>query len=302
MTAPPGSTEPTRLSRAFLYLAYAGMFALLGGGAMFFSAWLYFQFDEALGWPGGAGNLSGMVALLGLMRYLKAGRGWRGLLPGFLDSGTATALLIANVTTATVILWAADPALATGMLGWVRALLIGLVLTLPVYIGGAVLMERWLKSDAPWKDWFRNGNARERWMLRIVLSAAVFYLAWLAASETMFRLAAAYPVVKGTHFFFQIFLVVAVGIFMATASLSDLRSAVRSLLGALVLFEAILALTISGMAVLVALQSDNIILALAVEYLLLAPIYLGAHALIAHRPGGWDGEAGDVIVEEKARS
>lgn len=293
-----GSTEPAGLSRALPYLAYAGMFTLLGGGAMFFSAWLYFQFDEALGWPGGAGNLPGILALLGLMRCVRTGRGWRGLLPGFLDTGTATALLIANVAAATVILWAADPALATGMLGWVRALLIGLVLTLPVYIGGAVLMERWLKSDASWKDWFRNENFRSKTGLSILLGLLALVACDLAGTAIGDWLLAVYPAADGfVSASVSTWALMVMFTFFITGP-SDSRSALRSIAAALVVFETAAASTVTVGVIAIVLQSDSMLLATS-KIILPATVFTGAILLIAHRPGGWADEAADEGRKEE---
>lgn len=225
---------------------------------------------------------------------------WGEILPAFLAAATAAVALATNIVAAAVLLWAYDPAIARGKDGFFVAGVAGVLLSLPIAFGALVLMRRWLESDMLWRDRFRNDEPRGPMGLRFLLTLAVLYLAWLAASEITLRLAAAYPAVKETHFVPQIFLVFAVGMFVDTASLKDLRSVLRTLRATLVVFEAILALAISGTTVLVTLQSDNILLAVTVEFLLLVPVYLDATIMVTHRPGIRGDGVGNTGQEEEA--
>lgn len=282
---PAPSAAIAALTAAVVMLAgWAGLFVWL-------EPLLYEPYAEILGWGTGRGSL-GIATGAAVLAGLSCGsRGWRGLPMALLAGSVFATTMVANVTAATVVLWALDPSLATGRGGYLAVFLAGLFLSLPVAGGVLYLLRPQWAWEPPWRERFRNDGPRGPMILRVVLSAAVLYLAWLAASETMFRLAAAYPAVKGINFVPQILPVFAVAMFVATASLPDLRSVMRALLAALVLFEAILALAISGTAVLATLQSDNVLVAITVELLLLAPIYLGAHVLAAHKSGDRGGAA-----------
>ena len=275
--------------------AFAGTFVFAGGMVVLAEGWFYEPHAATLDWGPGRSYITlvlgaGILASMGC-----ANKGWKAVPMAFLAGSIFALVMVANIVAATVVLWALDPALATGSSGYFIGNLAGLFLSLPV-AGGVLYLLRPPRAWEPsWRERFRSDGPRGPMILRVVLSAAVLYLAWLAASEIMFRLAPAYPAIQGTHFFLQSSLVSAVAMFVATASLPDLRSALRTLLGALVLFEAILALAISGTAVLATLQSDKILLAVTIELLLLAPVYLGAHVLAAHKPVG----RGDAVAVEQ---
>lgn len=294
----PNLTEPTGLSRAMQYSAYMGMIVLLGGGAMFFGAWLYLGYAAALGWPPMVSSMGFLVAPA-LLRAIRSNLGWPRVLLAFLETGTVTVLLIANIVAATALLWALDPSLATGRNGWIGPFLIGVVLTLPVILGAAKLEERLMGSGLPWREWFRSEHSRRRTGLGFLLGLAGFALCRASVYLLENWLRAAYPGVND-HFvssgsgvgILVLFLLVGTGP-------SDMRSTLRSLLAALVVFETVIASAITVAVVTVTLQSDSLLLFLA-DMLPVSAVFIGAWLLIACRPGRWDAEAtGD---EEEAEA
>lgn len=300
MSAPPDSTEPTRLSRAMLYLAYAGMIALLGGGAMFFGAWLYRGYDTALGWPSMASSM-GFLAVSALIRAAGSNQGWPRALLAFLETGTVTVLLIVNVVAATVVLWALNPSLATGLNGWVAAFLIGVILTLPVILGAAKLVERRLESALSWKDWFRIEIFRHKFGFRVLLAVAGFFVARLSAMMLEDWLRAGYPVAIDYVYSVAGSTGIMVALTLISTSRFDMRSMMRSLLAALVVFATAIASATAVAVVAVTLRSDSLLL-MMMDILPVSVVLVGAVLLVAHRPGGqWD-EAPDTAREEEAPS
>jgi len=295
----PGATELAAPSSTLFYLAYAGMFLLLVLGPMYFGARLYRGYDAALGWPGiGAGGMIGIVAVNVLFRCARLSRGWRDALPGFVAAATTVALLAANKVAATVVLWALAPETVIGFNGMAAAFIIAMVLTLPVMLGAFALPSRWQAAALRWRELFNGKRSRRGRDLGAVLGIAAMFPALALTLSFEDWLRAAYP---GAGNFsatgFGVLCMLSPSAFIANTGPTDWRSAVRSVLGALVVFEVALAGAATGAVAMATLQSD-IVVVILLEFLLLIPVYAGAFILVAHKRGGSSDEVGAGREEE----
>lgn len=263
------------------------------------SHWLY-EPNEALGWPSIALFIPVATVLASQAAGRCHGRGWRAVAGAALSALAMVAVLTANVVAATVVIWAIHPPAAMGTSGWIGALLIGMILTLPVIQGASALAERWQAMGLQLRDLlFRDKPSRPNLVLGVVLGIAGLVTAAVLTLSFEGWMRAAYPGVRDYHVtWFHGLCMLSVMLFIVGTGPTDRRSAVRSVLGALAVFEVALAATITG-AVAMVTQQTNIVVVLLMGFLLLIPVYAGAFILIAHRPGD---EAADAGGEEETQA
>jgi hypothetical protein len=272
---------------------------VLDGLIMLAHLWLYAPHAAMLDWPSPAVALIAGAVLASGAPSRCHGPGWQAGAVAVLAATVAMAVLIANVVTATVVIWAIHPPAATGFNGFAGMLIAGMVLTLPVMLGSYALPRHWRATGLRWRDLLWSKFPRPGGVLGIVLGFAGMFAALAVALSFEDWLRAAYP---GAGDFsatgFGILCMLSVSLFFVNTGPTDWRSAAHSVLGGLVVFE--VAIAGSVMAVLTLRASTW--LAPLLVFLLVIPVYAGAFILVGHRPGGKGDAPADAGHEgEEAR-
>ena len=279
------------------FLVGVSTFVIWGWLMSMLGLWLYQTYAGAVGWPA---RESGFVFWLGaLPPTIVAMQGcrkpdWAIGVAAFLTASVVATVLIVNIVAATVVLRAIDPAMAGGAYGFPAAILAGGFLCAPTLFGAMALSGRWQAMGPRWRDLLRGKTSPYGSALGLVLGFAgmITALGLTLSFEDWLRVA--YPGASDySATGFGILCMVSVGLFMANARPTDRRSAARSVLGALAVFEVALAGAVTSMVVVVTLRS-SLELALLIEFLLLfIPVYTGAIFLVVYRPGDKRDETAD---------
>lgn len=295
------SPDQTKAGLATLLAVFLLALVIVEGLITLSQYWLFAPYPEILGWP--AGPLAGVAVVLALGAMQRCrGPGWRAVPAAVLAVTVVTATLIANVVAVTVMLWAIHPPAVSGIAGYAAALFAGLTLTVPVIYGSHKLPERWQAMGLRLRDLLSDEHFRPRSFLGVVLgfaglgTAAVLKLSlegWLRAA---YPGAGDYPATGS-----DALCIFSILLFIVVTGPTDRRSAVRSVLGALAVFEVALAGAITGVVAMVTLQA-NIWLVVHMELLLVILVITGAFILVACRPDGKVGEAVDAGREEEAEA